>query len=93
MVLLVACINYMNLATTRYTKRGKEAVLRKVAGATSSNLIGQFICESFAITFSAFIIALFLSCLFMPAFISLTGVPPGQKPYNKAMHSEIYRLR
>ena len=65
----------MNLATARYTKRGKEAGLRKVAGATNSNLIGQFLCESFAITFSAFIIALFLCYLLMPVFISLTGIP------------------
>ena len=75
LVLLVACINYMNLATARFTKRGKEAGLRKVAGATNSNLIGQFLWESFAITFSAFIIAMFLCYLLMPVFISLTGVP------------------
>jgi putative ABC transport system permease protein len=75
LVLLVACINYMNLATSRYTKRGKEAGLRKVAGATNSNLIGQFLCESFAITLSAFIIALFLFYLLIPLFISLTGIP------------------
>ena len=75
LVLLVACINYMNLATSRYTKRGKEAGLRKVAGATNSNLIGQFLFESFAITFSAFIIALFLVYLFIPIFISITGIP------------------
>ena len=75
LVLLVACINYMNLATARYSKRGKEAGLRKVAGATNSNLIGQFLWESFAITFSAFIISLFLCYLLMPLFISLTGVP------------------
>jgi len=75
LVLLVACINYMNLATARYSKRGKEAGLRKVAGATNSNLIGQFLWESFAITFSAFIISLFLCYLLMPVFISLTGVP------------------
>jgi len=75
LVLLIACINYMNLATSRYTKRGKEAGLRKVAGATNSNLIGQFLCESFAITFSAFIIALFLDYFFIPIFISITGIP------------------
>ncbi len=75
LVLLVACINYMNLATARYTKRGKEAGLRKVAGATNSNLLGQFLCESFAITFSAFIIALFLFYLLIPVFVSLTAIP------------------
>lgn len=73
LVLLLACINYMNLATARYTRKGKEAGLRKVTGASSSNLIGQFLCESFAITFSAFIIALFLSYLFFPEFISIAG--------------------
>jgi putative ABC transport system permease protein len=75
LVLLIACINYMNLATSRYTKRGREAGLRKVAGATNSNLTGQFLCESFAITFSAFVIALFLVYCFIPAFISITGIP------------------
>jgi putative ABC transport system permease protein len=75
LVLIVACINYMNLATARYTKRGKEAGLRKVAGATNSNLTGQFICESFAITFSSFLIALFLFYLVLPVFISLSGIP------------------
>jgi putative ABC transport system permease protein len=75
LVLIVACINYMNLATARYAKRGKEAGLRKVAGATNSNLIAQFICESFAVTCTAFIVALFLCFLLMPLFISLTGVP------------------
>ena len=75
LVLLVACINYMNLATARYTKRGKEAGLRKVSGATNTNLIEQFLCESFTITVFAFIIALFLCYLLMPAFNSLTHVP------------------
>ena len=75
LVLLVACINYMNLSTARYTKRGKEAGLRKVAGATNSDLIEQFLCESFAITFSAFIIALFLFYLLIPAFTTIIGIP------------------
>lgn len=75
LVLIVACINYMNLATARYTKRGKEAGLRKVSGATNSNLAGQFLCETFAITVSAFIIALFLFSLLVPVAISLTGIP------------------
>jgi len=65
----------MNLATSRYTKRGKEVGLRKVAGATNSNLIGQFLFESFAITFLAFIIALFIVYFFIPIFISITGIP------------------
>jgi putative ABC transport system permease protein len=74
LVLIVACINYMNLATARYTKRGKEAGLRKVAGATNSNLIVQFLCESFAITLCAFIIALLLFYLFIPVISFFTGI-------------------
>lgn len=75
LVLIIACINYMNLATARYTRRGKEAGLRKVTGATNANLTGQFLSESFAITFSALLIALFLSSLTIPVFASLTGIP------------------
>lgn len=75
LVLLVACINYMNLSTARFTRRGKEAGLRKVSGATNSNLVVQFLFESFAITLSAFILALFISYLIMPEIISITGLP------------------
>lgn len=75
LVLIVACINYMNLATARYTRRGKESGLRKVAGATNSNLTGQFLFESFGITLIAFLIALFLCFLFVPVFSRLTSIP------------------
>ena len=74
LVLIVACINYMNLATARYTRRGKEVGLRKVAGASNSNLIVQFLSESFAMTLSAFIIALMLCALILPVFNSFTGL-------------------
>jgi putative ABC transport system permease protein len=74
LALLLGCVNYMNLATARYARRGKETSLRKVAGATSSNLAGQFLFESFAITLFSFIIALLLSYLLMPVFTSLAGV-------------------
>jgi putative ABC transport system permease protein len=74
LVLIVACINYMNLATARFTKRGKEASLRKVAGATNEDLTQQFLFESFTVTLSAFVIA-FVICLFlMPVFGAITGV-------------------
>ena len=75
LVLIVACINYMNMATARYTRRGKEAGLRKVSGATNSNLAGQFLCESLSITLVAFIIAVLLSYLLMPLIMSITGIP------------------
>jgi putative ABC transport system permease protein len=75
LVLILACINYMNMATARYTRKGKEAGLRKVSGATNSNLVGQFLFESITMVTSAFIIALILSYLLMPLFVSMTGIP------------------
>jgi putative ABC transport system permease protein len=75
LVLFIASINYINMATARYTRRGKEAAFRKVAGATNSNLAIQFLCEAFIITCSAFIIAMLLSCLLMRLVILITGIP------------------
>jgi putative ABC transport system permease protein len=74
LVLIVACINYMNLATARCIRRGKEAGLRKVAGASNSDLTIQFLFESFAMTLSAFILALLICTLILPIFNSLTGL-------------------
>ncbi|GAB1267741.1 ABC transporter permease [Aurantivibrio infirmus] len=59
-VLAVACINYMNLATARATKRAKEVGMRKVIGANRSQLIIQFVGESFAYVFIALLLALAL---------------------------------
>ncbi|ADB40592.1 ABC transporter permease [Spirosoma linguale] len=64
-ILLIACINYMNLATARSAGRAKEVGMRKVVGALRSQLIGQFLSESIlVVTFSLFIaIGLVLLCL------------------------------
>jgi putative ABC transport system permease protein len=59
-ILLVACINYMNLATARATKRAKEVGMRKVLGAEQSQLIGQFLGESFTFSIIALVVALIL---------------------------------
>ena len=72
-ILLIACINFMNLATARSTKRAKEVGVRKVIGAARPVLIAQFIGEAMLLTFLAILLALFLASLFLPAFNSLTG--------------------
>ncbi|MFD2247098.1 ABC transporter permease [Pontibacter ruber] len=72
-LLLIACINYMNLATARSAKRAKEVGLRKVVGAFRSQIIGQFIGESLLITLIAVVLALALVQTLIPAFNSLTG--------------------
>lgn len=71
-ILLIACINYMNLSTARSAKRAKEVGLRKVIGAHRSQLIKQFIGESVLLTFLAILVALALVEIFLPYFNSLT---------------------
>jgi len=71
-ILIIACINFMNLATARSTKRAKEVGLRKVIGANSKSLIYQFIGESFLISLIAFLIALTMVSLLLPYFNQLT---------------------
>jgi putative ABC transport system permease protein len=67
-ILLIACINFMNLSTARSMKRSKEVGLRKVMGAYRFNLISQFIAESIVYSFLAVIIALMISALVLPYF-------------------------
>jgi putative ABC transport system permease protein len=69
-ILLVACINYMNLATARATKRAKEVGMRKVLGAEQSQLIAQFLGESFTFT----VIALFVGLLLVEVALTLTPI-------------------
>ena len=72
-ILLIACINFMNLATARSAKRAKEVGIRKVVGAARFTLISQFIGEAVLLTFFSFIIAVILVIALLPAFNSLTG--------------------
>ena len=72
-VLLIACINFMNLTTARSTKRAEEIAVRKVLGSSRSQLINQFLGESFMVTLFAVILALGISIFIMPWFSELTG--------------------
>lgn len=67
-VLLIACINYMNLTTARFTTRGKEIAVRKVAGAGRGNLVSQFLSEAFVMAIIALILALGVTWLMLPYF-------------------------
>ena len=71
-VLIIACFNYMNLATAKSTRRSREVGLRKVLGATRKNIFSQFIGESFTLTFISMLIALFITELVLPEFNSFT---------------------
>jgi putative ABC transport system permease protein len=73
-VLLLACVNYMNLSTARSALRAKEVGLRKVVGAKRSSLILQFLSESLFFSFLSLLLALALVKLLLPLFRSLTQV-------------------
>jgi putative ABC transport system permease protein len=72
-ILIVACINFMNLATARSARRAKEVGLRKVVGALRGQLIGQFIGESMLITFLSLVLAVGIVALVLPGFDQLAG--------------------
>lgn len=72
-MLLIACINFMNLSTAGASKRAKEVGIRKVIGSGKKQLIWQFLAESIVLTFIALFIAILLVQLFFPAFNQLSG--------------------
>ena len=73
LILLIACINYMNLATARAAERAEEVGLRKSLGARRGQLVGQFYLESALLTVGAVALAVMLVVLGMPAFNALSG--------------------
>ncbi|MBS1665086.1 MAG: FtsX-like permease family protein [Bacteroidetes bacterium] len=72
-ILLVACVNFMNLATARSTRRAKEAGIRKVIGAKRGQLVGQFLSESLLITSVALVLSLGMVGAALPAFNAVLG--------------------
>ncbi len=72
-IILLAGINYMNLATSRAVTRSREVGVRKVVGASKRQLIAQFLAESIILTFISLILAGCLATLALPAFNALSG--------------------
>ena len=67
-ILVIACINFMNLSTARAARRSREIGMRKVAGACRRQIILQFIGESMLVTWIAFLVAILLVYIFLPGF-------------------------
>ncbi|MEQ8907471.1 ABC transporter permease [Ekhidna sp.] len=72
-ILLIACVNYINMATARSAVRSKEVGIRKALGSYRKNIISQFLIESILITFLAIILAVIISVFSLPYFNQLTG--------------------
>lgn len=82
-VLMLACINFMNLATARSEKRAKEVGIRKAIGSRRWQLIKQFFAESYLVVLLAFVLSLVLLVLLLPLFNDVAGkkiVMPWQNP-------------
>ena len=73
-ILLIACINYMNLSTARSSLRAKEIGIRKVSGALRQEIMMQFLSESILLSYIALLLAGGLTWLTLPALNSITGL-------------------
>jgi len=72
-MLIIACINYMNMATARSGRRAKEIGIRKVAGSTKGQLVSQFLVESVVITIISLLLSLVAVYFLLPVFNNLAG--------------------
>ena len=80
LILLIACVNFMNLSTARSANRAKEVGIRKVAGSTKGHLVLQFLTESVLLSLFSLVLALGIAVLLLPMFNQLAGksLHPGQ---------------
>ncbi|MCD8741770.1 ABC transporter permease [Mucilaginibacter roseus] len=72
-ILVLACINFLNLSTARSANRAREVGVRKVIGSTRANLIRQFLTESLLYSFFSFVLGLALTAIALPAFNKVAG--------------------
>jgi putative ABC transport system permease protein len=70
-ILLIACVNFMNLSTARSANRAKEVGIRKVAGSLRTHLITQFLTESVLLSFFSLLLAILIAALLLPLFNQL----------------------
>ncbi|UKT62205.1 ABC transporter permease [Pedobacter mucosus] len=83
-ILLIACINFMNMATAKSEKRAKEVGIKKTIGANRTSLIFQFLTESMVLTLVAVILAIALLEICLPAFNRLLNINLGISYFNAA---------
>jgi putative ABC transport system permease protein len=81
-ILVIACINFMNLSTARSSNRAKEVGVRKVMGSLRSHLVQQFLTESIVVSVFSFLVALAVAWMVLPSFNALAGKEL-QMPFNE----------
>lgn len=77
LILLLACVNFMNLSTARSMQRAREVGVRKALGSQRGMLVGQFLAEAFLYSAAALVVAAFLAGASLPLFNRLTGLEMG----------------
>ena len=88
-ILLIACVNFINLTTARSAERAKEVGIRKVVGAVRFQLARQFISESIIICLIAFVLAVVLSAIALPLFNQLAGKEISSSIFTNPFHIVI----
>ena len=74
-ILIIACVNFINLSTAQAVNRGREVGVRKVLGSNRRQLVLQFFCEAFLIVTAAVLIAIGITCLLLPAVAGIMDIP------------------
>ena len=74
-ILIIACVNFINLSTAQAVNRSREVGVRKVLGSNRTQLIAQFFCETFLIVLTAIILATALAYLLLPAIAKVLDIP------------------
>ena len=81
LILLIACVNFMNLSTARSSNRAKEVGVRKVLGSLKKSLVAQFLTESVLVSFIALLLAIVIAWLLLPYFNQLSGKQLGRSVF------------
>jgi putative ABC transport system permease protein len=91
-ILIIACINFMNLSTAQSTRRAREIGARKVAGANKGKIVVQFLGESLLIVLAAHIIAMIIVELLLPGFNNLTGKQLSVNYHSAGLYSGLFTI-
>jgi putative ABC transport system permease protein len=91
-IIIIAWVNYINITTARSLTRATEVGLSKIAGAARRQLTGQFFMETFIVNLLAFISALILLLLLLPAFRNLTGIQADFNPWRQGWFWSVFFL-